>query len=57
MSRNNTSIAYIAGGSGLIGSEIVLRLSNHFDKIIILDISKPRSFFLNKLKNIFFCED
>jgi NAD(P)-dependent dehydrogenase (short-subunit alcohol dehydrogenase family) len=54
MSRDNTSIVYIAGGSGLIGSEIVLRLSNYFDKIIILDISKPKNFFLNKSKNILF---
>jgi NAD(P)-dependent dehydrogenase (short-subunit alcohol dehydrogenase family) len=54
MKKNNTSIAYIAGGSGLIGSEIVSKLVNNFDKILILDIKKPQNLFSNMSKKIFF---
>jgi NAD(P)-dependent dehydrogenase (short-subunit alcohol dehydrogenase family) len=52
--KNNNSIAYVAGGSGLIGSEVVINLLNDYDKIVILDLNKPKKILINKNKKIYF---
>lgn len=54
MQKNKFSIAYVAGGSGLIGSKIALKLLNEYDKILILDIQKPNNEIINNSKKIFF---
>jgi NAD(P)-dependent dehydrogenase (short-subunit alcohol dehydrogenase family) len=49
----NNKIAFVVGGSGLIGEEVVRALSDFGAKVIILDIKKNIKF-LNNRNNIFF---
>lgn len=52
--KNNNLIAFVAGGSGLIGSEIVINLLNDYDKIVILDLNRPKKILTNKNKKVYF---
>ena len=49
----NNKIAFVIGGNGLIGKEVVSALSEFGAKVIILDIKKDIEF-LNNHNNIFF---
>ncbi len=50
----NKKTAFVAGGSGLLGSEIVKALSDAGAKVIILDIDKQKEQSLLKRKNVNF---
>lgn len=58
MRKKKGKIAYILGGSGLIGKEILKKISLYMSKVIILDIKKPNINSINNVKFIRFdCSD
>ena len=49
----SNKVAFVVGGNGLIGREVVCALSNFGAKVIILDLIEKKYFF-EKYKNIYF---
>ena len=48
-------IAFVIGGSGLIGEEVCLGLSEFGAKVLNMDIKNSKKLQLNKKANIKFC--